>query len=213
MTTIKAFTKTGQTFLEMELRSPGRRRKGLDDHQDHRPVAGKRGRAQPRVPLGREPGQRSGANAGLGVMTDRRSSPRQFRKRLAGTRCIYCGEPTALEDHFPPHTFGTHGWLIPACRECNELAGTAYPTSFFRRVEHVKHKLRVRYRSVLSMPDWDEGRAGRSHARNSGDDPGDHGPPGHGQDSAGLAGAALLGAAPAGTASGKSVPNATQEHG
>lgn len=61
--------------------------------------------------------------------------------RLSGDQCIYCGERANSDEHFPPASYGNLGFLLPACRECNSFAGTAHPTNFIRRVEHVKKQI------------------------------------------------------------------------
>jgi hypothetical protein len=73
---------------------------------------------------------------------------------LHGDRCSYCGDRATTDDHFPPYATTLRGWILPACLECNGLAGTAHGRNFEARVRHVKTALRERYRSLLAAPSW-----------------------------------------------------------
>jgi len=77
------------------------------------------------------------------------------RIHLKGDQCIYCGQLANTIEHFPPQSYCAGGFLLPACRECNTLAGTLYPTNFNKRVECVKNKLFQRHRKAFEMPTWD----------------------------------------------------------
>ena len=76
------------------------------------------------------------------------------RIKLHGYRCVYCGEAADSMDHFPPVSYGLHGFLLPACRECNCIAGTKYPLNFEGRMHHVKKRLRQKYKRHLLTPEW-----------------------------------------------------------
>ena len=80
----------------------------------------------------------------------------QYRIRIGGRRCVYCGEHATTDEHFPPATYGWHGYILPACAECNALAGVVYPTDFVERSLHVKEKLRSRYHRHLRTPEWSD---------------------------------------------------------
>lgn len=79
-----------------------------------------------------------------------------LRRRIAGELCLYCGLVATVEDHFPPYSYSHSGFLLPACRECNLLAGTAHPSLLPERMDYVKAKLKVRYAKYLEIPDWTE---------------------------------------------------------
>jgi hypothetical protein len=79
-----------------------------------------------------------------------------FRDRLKGERCCYCGERATCEDHFPPRSATYVGVILPACHECNALAGTEYPFEFKKRAELVKEKLGQRYQ--CESPEYDRER-------------------------------------------------------
>lgn len=71
--------------------------------------------------------------------------PDHIRVRVPGKICVYCGMPANSIEHFPPASVGSAGWLLPACKECNFLAGTLHPQDFVKRSEAVKAKLSARY--------------------------------------------------------------------
>jgi hypothetical protein len=79
-----------------------------------------------------------------------------FRIRLPGYECVYCGEVADTRDHFPPRSYGPRGFLLPACRQCNDFAGTEFSLDFQARVHHVKRKLLSRYKRWINTPDWSE---------------------------------------------------------
>lgn len=78
------------------------------------------------------------------------------RWRLSGALCVYCGEGANTVDHWPPRSFGDYGLLLPACRECNLLAGVKYPTSLRERITEVKYALRRKYIKYMSIPEWSD---------------------------------------------------------
>jgi hypothetical protein len=85
----------------------------------------------------------------------KRLCPNEFRKRIPGKWCVYCGEPASQEDHFPPYSVTLRGLLLPVCSECNVIAGTAHPYNFELRAEFVKDKLRKKYNKLLESLDWE----------------------------------------------------------
>lgn len=50
------------------------------------------------------------------------------RVRLSGDWCVYCGQVAETVEHFPPKSYCLDGLLMPACKECNSLAGTDWLT-------------------------------------------------------------------------------------
>jgi hypothetical protein len=68
-----------------------------------------------------------------------------LRTRLNGRYCIYCGEHATTDEHIPPvvHTLG--GYIVPACLECNLIAGTIHPENFIARAAYVKQQLKQRH--------------------------------------------------------------------
>jgi hypothetical protein len=77
-----------------------------------------------------------------------------FRTRLNGQWCVYCGEWATQDEHFPPATYSREGVLLPACSECNGIAGTNWATDFAARSAFVRDQLRFKYRHVLGTPEW-----------------------------------------------------------
>lgn len=77
-----------------------------------------------------------------------------LRKRIFGFQCVYCGQTADAQDHFPPATHSRQGVILPACGECNGLAGTEWSEDFARRCEHVKKRLRIKHARILAVPDW-----------------------------------------------------------
>ena len=84
-----------------------------------------------------------------------RWTPREFRRRLYGNRCVYCGERREAWDHFPPESATNCGFLLPSCHQCNCFAGTVWPYDFDNRSAYVKDKIRIYYAKALRMPNWD----------------------------------------------------------
>lgn len=78
----------------------------------------------------------------------------EFRTRIDGKLCVYCGELASSLEHFPPASYSAHGYLLPCCRQCNSMAGTAYPLNFKLRATYVNERLRSRYARELRVPEW-----------------------------------------------------------
>src|SRR5215469_2802976 len=89
-------------------------------------------------------------------MSRNRHHPKEFRHQFNEPWCLYCGEPSQVLDHFPPHFCGLHGYLFPACSECNLIAGVNYPQDLEMRIQYVKDRIYVKYFTVLNMPSWSE---------------------------------------------------------
>lgn len=88
------------------------------------------------------------------------------------TACYYCGAVAETIDHVVPQIVLQTAALsndeavtkylhrrhrvmtVPACRECNGLAGAKFFDTLEERRQHVKNALRRRYRRLLESPDW-----------------------------------------------------------
>jgi len=80
--------------------------------------------------------------------------------------CVYCGIPADTVDHFVPisvvgmlgEVFGIVGrqFLVPACRECNSLAGGKCFKTIGGKRRYIQGRIRARNRSILAMPHWTE---------------------------------------------------------
>lgn len=82
--------------------------------------------------------------------------PHQDRVHIKGSLCVYCGMLATTQEHFPPASYSRRGLVLPACQECNSLAGTAYPTDFPARCEYVKDRIRKKNQKALRFPVWHE---------------------------------------------------------
>lgn len=77
--------------------------------------------------------------------------------------CGYCGMPADTLDHFTPVSVGAvltalgikfKRYLIPACRECNILAGSKLFKTIGQKRHYIKQRLRQRYKKQLNCPNW-----------------------------------------------------------
>ncbi len=75
-----------------------------------------------------------------------------FRSR----HCVYCGETANTEEHFPPSSVTSWGFLLSACAECNYMASDRHPFDIKARCAHVHARLRTRYQTALAVADWTE---------------------------------------------------------
>lgn len=79
-----------------------------------------------------------------------------FHKNIAGSLCVYCGEPATTKDHFPPKSASKTGVLLPACNECNGFIGNRYPFDFDGRCASIKLRIKNKYMKILNSPSWSE---------------------------------------------------------
>jgi hypothetical protein len=80
----------------------------------------------------------------------------EFRHKIIGHWCTYCGDNAEEFDHFPPRAVTNYGLLVPCCRECNSHISTLYAFSFKDRSLLAKDKIRKKYSKLLRIPEWDE---------------------------------------------------------
>jgi hypothetical protein len=84
------------------------------------------------------------------------------------TPCCYCGDPAEADEHvFPQAAFKKLGemacklipddllQIVPACHECNGLAGDKVFQSFEEKRLYIKSRIGQRYHEALSFPHWD----------------------------------------------------------
>ena len=97
--------------------------------------------------------------------------------------CIYCGMYATCLDHVFPLSRAAgldlfrpsvrrelkQGLnLVPACRECNSLAGAKLFTSIRQKRDYIQKRLRRRKASVLNISDWEDDEMARmSHSMKS----------------------------------------------
>jgi len=81
--------------------------------------------------------------------------------------CLYCGVPADSVDHFIPRAYadslseltGVSNRLlniVPACRECNSMAGAKVFMSVSEKRHYIHDCLRKKYQKVLTIPLWTE---------------------------------------------------------
>lgn len=84
-----------------------------------------------------------------------------------GDPCTYCGQVSDTMDHIPPIHMVEQASLagsdqegpfikVPACHECNSIIGSKRLLTIKARRNHVKDKLRAKYKHFLRIPNWDE---------------------------------------------------------
>lgn len=90
------------------------------------------------------------------------------RSSFGADPCFYCGLPAAGRDHVIaqamydavllrwPHLLHKIGETVPACTECNSLAGARLFVTPGAKRRWLKSRLRERYAKVLAQPDWTE---------------------------------------------------------
>ncbi|MDE2232528.1 MAG: hypothetical protein KGJ90_00150 [Patescibacteria group bacterium] len=91
---------------------------------------------------------------------------RFFYKILNQEWCVYCGDLATTVDHFIPISIfasligigaDINGKiLVPACRECNLLAGDKLFKTIGAKRRYLQNRIKERYRKVLNMPFWEE---------------------------------------------------------
>jgi hypothetical protein len=70
--------------------------------------------------------------------------------------CAYCGEYASDVEHVVPRVSRLPTWTVPACHECNAIAGGTVFASFEDKAQFIKDYLAHKYRHVLDSPEWDE---------------------------------------------------------
>lgn len=89
----------------------------------------------------------------------------RFYTRISkSNRCQYCGEHATTEDHFVPISVAAHLirsgirpnnlFLLPACLECNVLAGDAVFDSIEEKRKFIQDKIEKKYKAILKIPQW-----------------------------------------------------------
>ena len=91
---------------------------------------------------------------------------RFYRIIKNGGICVYCGVRATTLDHFVPLSVVamlsdvlneiSGRFLVPACGECNSIAGNKVFKTIAAKRRYIQEKLRKKYRLVLVMPEWTE---------------------------------------------------------
>lgn len=93
-----------------------------------------------------------------------------YRHKFAWLQlCVYCGEPATERDHVLPVSIAAgldlrragvrrevRGglWTVPACGECNRIAGGVAFTSILGKRRYIQRRLRKRYQRDLAAVMW-----------------------------------------------------------
>ncbi len=91
--------------------------------------------------------------------------------RWAGDSCVYCGQEAEVLDHAYPASrepgLAPSGMLIlvPACTECNGIAGYKVHLTIEDRRDDVQNRLKEKYKKLLMMPDWTDEELGHLKGR------------------------------------------------
>lgn len=70
--------------------------------------------------------------------------------------CAYCGEYASDIEHVIPRSSKLATYTVPACQECNGIAGGKLFLGFDEKQTFIRNALKKKYRKVLAMPEWDE---------------------------------------------------------
>jgi hypothetical protein len=91
---------------------------------------------------------------------------RLYERISNGHRCVYCGDLAQAWDHFLPLSaaaalhrigFGISGTkLLPACRECNSIAGCKVFVSVGKKRRYIQENIAKKHRKILEMPNWND---------------------------------------------------------
>jgi hypothetical protein len=79
--------------------------------------------------------------------------------------CAYCGLTATTLDHFTPVSVGAvftamgikfKRYLIPACGECNCIAGAKLFKTIGQKRHYIKGRIKEKYKKFLACPNWAE---------------------------------------------------------
>ena len=70
--------------------------------------------------------------------------------------CVYCGEPEEHREHVVPRHTGLPTFVVPACAECNLVAGGNVFPGIIEKQEFIRDRIKKRYGKLLRMPEWDD---------------------------------------------------------
>lgn len=94
-----------------------------------------------------------------------------YKRKFKGvTWCVYCGDHADTQDHvFPVSVAANIDWvnmnprvrknlnpllvMVPACEQCNKLAGAYVPSSILEKRQYIHKKLQQR---IKKFPRWAE---------------------------------------------------------
>lgn len=78
--------------------------------------------------------------------------------------CIYCGAPSDCRDHVIPVAYLSLArgydpekqWIVPACNNCNLLAGPYIAFSIAEKAQYILGRFRCKYKKLLKHPEWQQ---------------------------------------------------------
>lgn len=70
--------------------------------------------------------------------------------------CFYCGESSTDVEHVVPRRCELPTWTVPACHECNGIAGSKLFDGVLEKAEFIRERRRKKYRKLLKTPVWEE---------------------------------------------------------
>jgi len=72
--------------------------------------------------------------------------------------CYYCGAVATDREHVVPRQYIPNNNImkVDSCKECNLLLGYTVQDSLQLRKDYLKEKLRIRYKKILTLPEWTE---------------------------------------------------------
>lgn len=77
-------------------------------------------------------------------------------------KCTYCGGNPECREHVIPVSYMSifrsydpeKNWIVPACNECNSLAGASVVFSIPEKAKLVLGKFKKRYSKFINQPEW-----------------------------------------------------------
>lgn len=88
------------------------------------------------------------------VRNDRRTLSGAIEFLRSRSLCAYCGEAATDVEHVVPRSSKLPTYTVPACKECNGIAGAIVFPSFLAKLNFIQKRIRVRYAKVLKVPEW-----------------------------------------------------------
>ncbi len=70
--------------------------------------------------------------------------------------CAYCGDRATDVEHVIPRSTGLPTFTVPACKDCNSIAGDRVFGCFEEKAEYVKTTLKIKHQKILRVPEWDK---------------------------------------------------------
>lgn len=90
------------------------------------------------------------------VRTERRDYGQVIDSLREHGLCAYCGEYASDIEHVIARRTRLPTMTVPACRECNSIAGGEWFTSMHEKTEYIHRGIRDKYAKVLASPEWDD---------------------------------------------------------